>query len=77
MMMRMALNYMDAHSENTVMVGDRMDTDIIAGIQSGMETILVLTGVTQREAIDHFPFQPTYIHDSVETIQPCDPRKSS
>ncbi len=71
LMMRMALNYLDSHSENTVMVGDRMDTDVIAGILTGMETILVLTGVTRQENIDHFPYQPTYIHESVETIIPC------
>ena len=71
LMMRMALNYLDAHSENTVMVGDRMDTDVIAGILTGMETILVLTGVTKQEIVDHFPYQPTYVHESVETIIPC------
>jgi NagD protein len=70
LMMRMALNYLDAHSENTVMVGDRMDTDIVAGILSGMETILVLTGVTQRGDVDRFPYQPTQIHESVGTILP-------
>jgi NagD protein len=75
LMMRMALNYLDSHSENTVMVGDRMDTDIIAGIMAGMETILVLTGVTRREKIDHFPYQPTYVHESVATIIPCKPSK--
>ena len=75
LMMRMALNYLDSHSENTVMIGDRMDTDVIAGILTGMETILVLTGVTKRESIDHFPYQPTYIHESVETIIPCKPLK--
>lgn len=73
LMMRMALNYLDSHSENTVMIGDRMDTDIIAGILTGMETILVLTGVTRRENIDHFPYQPTYVHESVESIIPCKP----
>jgi NagD protein len=72
LMMRIALNYLDAHSENTVMVGDRMDTDIIAGILSGMETILVLTGVTQRSDVSRYPYQPTYIHESVETIIPCE-----
>ena len=46
LMMRTALNYLDIHSEDTVMVGDRMDTDIIAGVESGMETVLVLSGVT-------------------------------
>jgi NagD protein len=75
LMMRMALNYLDSHSENTVMIGDRMDTDIIAGILTGMETILVLTGVTRRESISHFPYQPTYVHESVETIIPCKPSK--
>ena len=59
LMMRTALNYLDAHSENTIMVGDRMDTDIITGVLTGMETILVLTGVTRREEIHRFPYQPT------------------
>jgi NagD protein len=71
LMMRMALNYLDAHSEETVMVGDRMDTDIISGVNSGMDTILVLSGVTQRSDIDRFPYQPTYIFDSVRDIDPC------
>lgn len=68
LMMRTALNYLGAHSENTIMVGDRMDTDIIAGVQSGMETILVLTGITRRENIETFPFQPTRIVESVADI---------
>ena len=46
LMMRSALNAMDAHSETTAMIGDRMDTDIVAGLEAGMETILVLSGVT-------------------------------
>ena len=75
LMMRMALNYIDAHSEETVMVGDRMDTDIIAGVMSGMETILVLTGVTKREEIDRYPYQPAYIFESVEDIEACKPGK--
>ena len=49
-MMRLALKYLGEHSENTVMVGDRMDTDMVAGLQSGMETILVLSGVTSRRS---------------------------
>jgi NagD protein len=73
LMMRMALNYLDAHSENTVMVGDRMDTDIITGVMTGMETILVLTGVTKRDEIHRFPYQPTYIYPSVESIDPSVP----
>jgi NagD protein len=70
LMMRTALNYLGAHSENTVMVGDRMDTDIVAGVESGMDTILVLSGVTGMEDIPRFPFQPTMICDSVEAIEP-------
>lgn len=69
LMMRMALNYLDVHSEDTVMVGDRMDTDIIGGVQAGMETILVLTGVTREENVRRFPYQPTHIVPSVAAIE--------
>lgn len=69
LMMRTALNYLDVHSEDTVMVGDRMDTDIVAGVESGMETILVLSGVTDREDIDRHPYQPTHIVESVAKIE--------
>ena len=70
LMMRNALNYINAHSEDTVMVGDRMDTDIVAGVTSGMDTILVLTGVTQRAEICRFPYQPTHVFDSIADIIP-------
>jgi NagD protein len=69
LMMRSALNYLDVHSEDTVMVGDRMDTDIVAGVESGMRTILVLTGVTRREDIDRFPYRPTWVLESVAEIE--------
>lgn len=69
LMMRTALNYLGVHSEDTVMVGDRMDTDIIAGVEAGMETILVLTGVTRREDVSRFPYQPTRIVESVADIE--------
>jgi NagD protein len=69
LMMRTALNYLDAHSENTIVVGDRMDTDIIAGVESGMETILVLTGVTRREQVARFPYRPTRIVPSIADIE--------
>jgi NagD protein len=69
LMMRMALNYLDIHSEDTVMVGDRMDTDIIGGVQAGLETILVLTGVTREEDVRRFPYQPTQIVSSVAAIE--------
>jgi NagD protein len=70
LMMRTALNYMGAHSEDTIMIGDRMDTDIVAGIISGMDTILVLSGVTHQSDISRFPYQPTFVHESVATIEP-------
>ncbi len=58
MMFRSALNTIDAHSESTVMVGDRMDTDVVAGIEAGLETILVLTGSTARTDVERYPFRP-------------------
>ncbi|MHC1781545.1 MAG: HAD-IIA family hydrolase [Anaerolineaceae bacterium] len=68
LMMRSALRYLGVHSENTVMIGDRMDTDMVAGIMSGLETILVLTGSTKRDDIRKFPYQPMSIVDSVAEI---------
>lgn len=70
LMMRTALNYLNVHSENTIMIGDRMDTDIVAGVTSGMETILVLSGVTKKEDIDKFPYLPSHIKSSVAAIKP-------
>ncbi|HJZ50090.1 MAG TPA: HAD-IIA family hydrolase [Roseiflexaceae bacterium] len=68
LIMRTALRTLDAHSEDSVMVGDRMDTDIIIGTESGLETILVLTGVTRRENVERYPYRPTHIVDSVADI---------
>lgn len=68
-MMRAALNHLGVHSEDTVMIGDRMDTDIIAGIQSGLGTILVLSGVTSREMIPTFPYQPQQVVGSVAELE--------
>jgi NagD protein len=70
LMMRTALNYLGVHSENTVIIGDRMDTDIVAGVESGIETILVLSGVTRREDVARYPYQPTRIVESVAEIEP-------
>ena len=70
LMIRSALNYLDVHSENTVMIGDRMDTDIVTGVESGIETILVLSGVTCREDVARYPYQPTHIVESVAEIEP-------
>ncbi len=61
MMFRSALNRIEAHSENTVMVGDRMDTDVVAGIEAGLETILVLTGSTTVADIERYPFRPSRV----------------
>ncbi len=69
LMMRSALNHLGVHSETAVMIGDRMDTDIIAGVQAGMETILVLTGVTRRADIEPFPYQPGRIVESLTDIE--------
>ncbi len=70
LMMRSALNYLGVHSEDTVMVGDRMDTDMVAGVQTGLETILVLSGVTRLEEVDLYPYVPTHIVPSVAQIYP-------
>jgi NagD protein len=69
LMMRTALRTLNAHSENSVMIGDRMDTDIIAGIESGLRTILVLTGVTSRRQVERFPYRPTWIRESVAEVE--------
>ena len=68
-MMRSALRFLGAHSEETVMVGDRMDTDVIAGVESGLETILVLTGVTREDQVSRFRYRPTRIVPSVAEIE--------
>lgn len=70
LMMRAALRKLGTHSGETVMIGDRMDTDIIAGTESGMETVLVLTGVTGREQVDRFPYRPTRVLSSVAELEP-------
>ena len=65
MMLRSAMNKIEAHSENTVMIGDRMDTDIVAGIEAGLDTILVLTGSTRDSDVERFPWRPGRILDSI------------
>ncbi|HKG50382.1 MAG TPA: HAD-IIA family hydrolase [Actinomycetales bacterium] len=68
LMMRSALNTLDAHSETTVMIGDRMDTDIISGLEAGMRTVLVLTGSTRATQVDRFPYRPTRVVDSIADL---------
>jgi NagD protein len=65
LMMRSALNAIDAHSETTAMVGDRMDTDVVSGLEAGMFTVLVLTGSTQREQTDAYPYRPSLIVEGI------------
>ena len=69
-MMRSALNRLEAHSETTVMIGDRMDTDIISGLEAGMRTVLVATGATQRHQVEDFPYRPTRVVDSIADVVP-------
>jgi NagD protein len=70
LMMRTALQKLDSHSENTVMIGDRMDTDVVSGIETGLETILVLTGVTERKDVARYPYQPSRICESIKEVWP-------
>ena len=69
-MMRTALNRIEAHSETTVMIGDRMDTDVKSGLEAGLRSILVLTGSTRAEAITSFPYRPTAVLPSIEQVVP-------
>ena len=68
LMMREALNAIDAHSEASAMVGDRMDTDIVSGLEAGMHTVLVLTGITSRPEAERFPYRPSRIVDSIADL---------
>ena len=68
MMMRTGLKLLGVHSEEAAMIGDRMDTDIVGGVESGLDPILVLSGVTSREEIDNFPYRPRLILNGVRDI---------
>jgi NagD protein len=68
LMMRSALNSLSAHSASTTMIGDRMDTDVVAGLEAGLETVLVLTGVTAREQAERFPYRASRVVDSVSDL---------
>ena len=68
LMMRSALNAIDAHSETAAMVGDRMDTDVVSGLEAGMHTVLVLTGITSRTEAERFPYRPSRIVDSIADL---------
>ena len=68
LMMRSALNRLEAHSETTVMIGDRMDTDIISGLEAGLRTVLVTTGSTRPDEVETFPYRPTRVVDSIADL---------
>ncbi|HET8665917.1 MAG TPA: HAD-IIA family hydrolase [Nocardioides sp.] len=70
LMMRSALNRIQAHSETTVMVGDRMDTDIVSGLEAGLRTVFVGTGSTRPDDIPSFPYRPTRVVDSIADVVP-------
>jgi NagD protein len=68
LMMRTGLNMLGVHSQDAAMIGDRMDTDIIAGIESGLDTVLVLSGVTTEESMKQYPYRPRLILSGVGDI---------
>ncbi|EHR52943.1 putative sugar phosphatase of HAD superfamily [Saccharomonospora marina XMU15] len=68
LMMRSALRALGAHSEHTLMIGDRMDTDVHSGIEAGLSTILVLSGISTRESAERYPFRPTLVIDSIADL---------
>jgi NagD protein len=68
LMLRHGLNRLNCHSQDIAFIGDRMDTDIIAGIESNVDAVLVLSGVTKMEDIDLYPYRPKYIFGGVGDI---------
>ena len=68
LMMRHALKRLDCHRADAAIIGDRMDTDVIAGIESEMDTVLVLSGVSTMENIERFPYRPKYILPDVGAV---------
>ena len=68
LMLRSALNEIGAHSETTAMIGDRMDTDIVSGLEAGLHTVLVLTGSTVEAEIDRYPFRPAQVVESIASL---------
>ncbi|MFD9546966.1 HAD-IIA family hydrolase [Nocardia salmonicida] len=68
LMMRSALRQIGAHSQSTVMIGDRMDTDVIAGLEAGLRTVLVTSGISNESSVEAYPFRPTMVVDSVADL---------
>jgi 5'-nucleotidase len=70
LMMREALNQIEAHSESSAMIGDRMDTDVLGGLEAGLRTYLVLTGVTTADEVDRYPYVPSAVVASIADLIP-------
>lgn len=70
LMMRTGLRMLGVHSDESVMIGDRMDTDVIAGIESGLDTVLVLSGVSTKETVEKYLYRPRVIVDGIWCIPP-------
>ena len=68
LMLRRGLKKIGCHSDEIALIGDRMDTDIIAGIESNIDTILVLSGVTTKESINDFPYRPKYVINGISDL---------
>jgi NagD protein len=68
LMMIYARQMLGAHAEDCVMIGDRMDTDVVGGLEAGMRTCLVLSGVSNAQSIEHFPYAPTFVYSDVSEI---------
>ncbi len=68
LMIRSALRELNAHSETTAMVGDRMDTDVVAGLEAGLHTVLVLSGVSSEESANQYPYKPSRVVASVADL---------
>jgi NagD protein len=70
LMMREGLNKIEAHSETTAMIGDRMDTDVLCGLEAGLQTFLVLTGVTKADEVERYAYLPSTVVDSIADLIP-------
>jgi NagD protein len=69
LMVRSALNALGGHSENTAIIGDRMDTDIVVGIEAGFHTVLVLSGLTTKDELGRYPYLPNQVVRSVADLE--------
>lgn len=67
-MLRAALNSMGAHTENSIIIGDNMQTDILAGVQAGLQTVLVLSGYSKVGDIPKYPYRPSFIFDDLQSV---------